>query len=114
MLFTILYSPLGMDSEVPEKFNAQGCELRVTAITWVCEGDFQCLDDPFTALAQNNNAVSEVESFIDVVRYQKDCGAKAIDHIGEQVLHVQAGECIQRGEGFVHKKHAWMADEGPR
>ncbi len=64
------------------------------------------------ALVDERDAVAEVESFIEVVGDEEDGFLEAREKTAEHVLHLGAGEGIERAEGFVHQENCGFGGEG--
>jgi hypothetical protein len=64
------------------------------------------------AFAKQDDAIAEVESFVEVVGHEKDGFLEAGEQIAKHVLHFRAGEGIEGSEGLVHEENGWIGGEG--
>ena len=65
------------------------------------------IDDDF-ALAQQNDAIGEVECFIKIVGDKQYGGLHAGEEIEKHVLHLGARKRIEGTEGLVHEQDLWF------
>ena len=62
----------------------------------------------------HQHAVGQIDRLRDVMRDVNDGLAGLAPHLGEQPLHVVAGEGVERGERLVHQQHGRIVGERAR
>jgi hypothetical protein len=62
----------------------------------------------------HDDAVGEIHRLGDVVRHIDDRLARLAPHVGEQPLHVVAGERVERRERLIHQQHGRIVGERAR
>ena len=67
-----------------------------------------CDDSSFT---EQNDAVCEIERFIEIVGYQQNGGPQPVQKIAEHVLHLRPRERIERAKGLVHEQDLRLRSE---
>ena len=60
-----------------------------------------CDDSSFT---KKNDAVREIERFVEIVGYQQNCGPHPVQKAAEHVLHFGPRERIERAKWLVHEQ----------
>ena len=61
---------------------------------------------------EEDDALGEVEGFVEVVGDEQDGFADAGEQVAEHGLHLGAGEGIERAEGLVHEQDGGVGGEG--
>jgi hypothetical protein len=61
---------------------------------------------------EEDDALGEVEGFVEVVGDEQDGFADAGEQVAEHGLHLGAGEGIEGAEGLVHEQDAGIGGEG--
>lgn len=85
---------------------ALGVEPVAAAIAFV---DRDLFADGRRATVQHENAVGKIDGFVDVVGHEKGCLAELAAHVLEPVLHVAAGDDVERAEGLVEEQNICLA-----
>jgi hypothetical protein len=65
-------------------------------------------------LAEQDDAVGELQRLIDVVGDEEHGSGLGGMHVEEQVLHLQSGEGVERAERLVEEEHAGVPGERAR
>ena len=61
---------------------------------------------------EEDDAVGEIEGFVEVVGDEEDGLAEALKQGAHHLLHLEAGEGIERAEGLVHEEDGRVGGEG--
>lgn len=85
----------GADTELSEQVGARD---RCSATT----GRAMLERDP--AVAHHQDAVSERDRLVDIVSHQENAGPMGGDQLADEVVHADAGQRIECGEGFVEQQ----------
>lgn len=58
---------------------------------------------------ENNDSISQNESFFDAVSHHKNCHLFLLPHIKKPFLHCFARDGIERAKRFVHEQYIWLS-----
>ena len=61
------------------------------------------------AVAQHEDAIRQPYGLGDVMRDHERCPAAFALQIGQHVLHIETGQCVERPEGFVKQQQLRFA-----
>ena len=85
----------------------------LVAVARAGDGDFEIeADGGFRAIGHEDDAVTEVEGFVDIVGDHDDGFAVLFPEIEDEVLEFEAGEGVEHAEGFVEEEEARLLGEG--
>ena len=101
-------------AKVRQDLGPQRRERQVAAVARPRLGHVHAGHDRRRSLAEDHDAVGQVERLVDVVGHQHHGGAQATAGVGEQVLHSQPRQRVERGERLVEEQHLGVADQRPR
>lgn len=109
---------VAVDAETGQKASAEFGQFCRAPVTWPVTWNDDFLNDggSFGAgvTAEQDDAVGELEGFVDVVRDQQNGGRCRSVHVEEQVLHLEPGQRVERAEWFVEEEDAGVSGQGPR
>src|SRR5690606_24531831 len=95
----------GIDAQQAQQMCAVCGKLAVGVPTRLSGVQGQVLDDACGAggagAAQDNDPISERQGFIHIVGHHQNGGGERLVDGQQQVLHLQAGQCVQCAEGCV-------------
>ncbi len=63
--------------------------------------------------AQHEDAVGQDHGLFHVVRDEEHPGVVPAAQVGHEILHAQAGQRVEGGEGLVEEQELGFANEGP-
>ena len=91
---------------------AAEAEKRITsAITWSHELDINLPIDSPGRLRHDQDAITHVDRFINVVGDEQHGGATIFPQAQHFVLHPHAGKGVERAERFIEQQNLGMIDE---
>jgi len=78
------------------------------------QGDVHDLGDHARRPGQHHDPVPEVDRLVDVVRHEHDGHPELLAHPQDQVLELEPGLRVHRGERLVHQQQVGPVGESPR
>src|SRR6266568_2651897 len=82
-------------------------------IAWPRQGHVHDLADHAGRCGQHHHAVGEVDRLVDVVGDEDNGDVEFIAHPQDQVLELEAGLRVDRGERLVHQQQLGLVDKRP-
>ena len=99
-----------MAAEIGEPGIAFGLHLIAVA----AQRDFYNLGDDRRPVAQNDDAIPEINGFVDVVGYEKDAHPVLLADLQDQIFKIDTCLRVHRCERLVHDEQFRLVGQSPR
>src|SRR5438128_1883969 len=93
---------------------AEAQEIRAAAVARPVHLYWNDLLDPTRTLRHDDDAVTHVDRFVDVMGDKEHRGAASLPETQHFILHTHAGKGVERAEWFVEQEHFGMVNHRPR
>ena len=97
-----------------QNFTTQLEKIRTAAIARPLQGNRDRALDPTGPLRHDNDAITHVDRFVDVMRDKKHRGAARLPKTQHFVLHPHPGEGVERAERLIKQQYFRVIDQRPR
>jgi hypothetical protein len=103
-----------VNAKAAKELAAEGNKFGIATVAWPRDADVDCLGDAFTPVSKDDDAIRQVQRFVNVMRHEQNGGAEPLSDVDKEILHLHSRKGIEGGEWFVEEQHTRMPDECAR